>query len=75
MNDARLNIAKWLGLSIYDQIKITSTNQAKRLGLYNRKGSIEAGKDADIVVLARNGQPELTICRGAVAYQRNGAFN
>ena len=75
MNDARLNIAKWLGLSIYDQIKITSTNQAKRLGLYNRKGSIEAGKDADIVVLAQDGQPELTICRGAVAYQRNGAFN
>lgn len=75
MNDARLNIEKWLGLSIYDQIQITSKNQAKRLGLYNRKGSIEAGKDADIVVIGRNGQPELTICRGVVAYELSGAFN
>ena len=37
MNQARLNLAKWLELSIHEQIQITSANQAKRLGLTSRK--------------------------------------
>lgn len=75
MNQARLNLAKWLDLSIHEQIQITSVNQAKRLGLSSRKGSIMAGKDADIVVLGQDGEVELTICRGSIAYERSGAFN
>ncbi|CAM3228937.1 N-acetylglucosamine-6-phosphate deacetylase [Filibacter tadaridae] len=74
MNDVRLNLAKWLELSIHDQVQITSMNQANRLGLSNRKGSLESGKDADIVVIGRDGEIELTICRGAVGYERSGAF-
>ncbi|WP_342597994.1 N-acetylglucosamine-6-phosphate deacetylase [Psychrobacillus sp. FSL H8-0483] len=74
MNQARLNLTKWLNLSIHEQIQITSVNQAKRLGLSGRKGSIKAGKDADIVVLGRDGEVELTICRGSIAYERIGAF-
>lgn len=74
MNKARLNLAKWLDLSIHEQIQITSTNQAIRLGISTRKGSIEVGKDADIVVIGQNGEVELTICRGSIAYERSGAF-
>lgn len=74
MNGARMNLANWLDLSIHEQIQITSTNQANRLGLSNRKGSIKIGKDADIVVLSQDGAVELTICRGSVAYERSGAF-
>jgi len=74
MNSARLNLAKWLELSIHEQIQITSTNQANRLGLSNRKGSIKTGKDADIVIIGQDGGIELTICRGSIAYERNGAF-
>ncbi|MFJ7936136.1 N-acetylglucosamine-6-phosphate deacetylase [Sporosarcina sp. NPDC096371] len=75
MNQARLNLAKWLDLSIHEQIQITSVNQAKRLGLIGRKGSIEVGKDADIVVIGQDGEVELTICRGAISYERNGGGN
>ena len=75
MNEARLNLAKWIGLSICEQIQITSMNQAKRLGIYDRKGSIQVGKDADIVVLGRNGEVELTICRGTIAFQRKTYFH
>lgn len=75
MNSARLNLAKWLELSIHEQIQITSSNQADRLGLSSRKGSIKTGKDADIVVLGQDGAVELTICRGAIAFERNGTFS
>ncbi|WP_313892306.1 N-acetylglucosamine-6-phosphate deacetylase [Psychrobacillus sp.] len=75
MNEARLNLARWLNLSIHEQIQITSLNQAKRLGLLDRKGTIKAGKDADIVVLGQDGEVELTICRGSIAYERSGAFS
>ncbi|MGE7624958.1 N-acetylglucosamine-6-phosphate deacetylase [Viridibacillus sp. NPDC096237] len=74
MNKARLNLIKWLGLTIHEQLQVTSSNQAKRLGLYDRKGSIQVGKDADIVVLGENGVVELTICRGSVAFQNNDTF-
>ena len=37
MNQARLNLAKWLELSIHEQIQITSMNQANRLGLSTEK--------------------------------------
>ncbi|MGE7933989.1 N-acetylglucosamine-6-phosphate deacetylase [Viridibacillus arvi] len=74
MNNARKNLIKWLGLTIHEQLQVTSANQAKRLGLYERKGSIQAGKDADIVVLGENDEVELTICRGLVAFQQKDAF-
>jgi len=74
MNNARLNLEKWLELSIHEQVLITSTNQAKRLEILSHKGSISVGKDADIVVIGQNGEVELTICRGAIAYERSGAF-
>lgn len=74
MNNARLNLEKWLDLSIHEQILITSTNQAKRLDILSHKGSISVGKDADIVVIGQEGEVDLTICRGAIAYERSGAF-
>ncbi|MDI2586961.1 N-acetylglucosamine-6-phosphate deacetylase [Psychrobacillus sp. NEAU-3TGS] len=74
MNKARLNLRTWLSLTILEQIQVTSINQAKRLGLFDRKGSIQAGKDADIVILGINGEVELTICRGVIAFQCKDAF-
>ncbi len=38
-------------VSLAEMIKLTSENQAKRLGLYPRKGSLEIGSDADFTIL------------------------
>lgn len=68
MNSARRNIAKWGGLSLLEQTYVTSLNQAKRLGIDSRKGSIGVGKDADVVLLDETDHIEMTICNGTIAY-------
>jgi imidazolonepropionase-like amidohydrolase len=67
---------KYGGLSENDALKTITLNGAKQLGLDQRIGSIEAGKDADLVVF--NGHPlnsysrvEMTLVEGEVYFQRS----
>ncbi|MBB4823392.1 N-acetylglucosamine-6-phosphate deacetylase [Sporosarcina luteola] len=68
MDEARRNMAAWCNLSLVELSWITSLNQAKRLGIESRKGSISAGKDADLVILNSSEHVDVTICRGEIAY-------
>lgn len=68
MKDAFANMHNYCGLYIEDLIKMTSINQAKLLGIYDRKGSIAEGKDGDIVVLDSSFNVVLTVCRGHISY-------
>jgi imidazolonepropionase-like amidohydrolase len=59
-----------------DAIKMVTVNPAKELGIFDRVGSIEVGKDADFAIF--NGHPfnsfsrcELTIIEGVVIFQRD----
>jgi len=45
------------GLSMEDSLRIVSSNPARRIGLFDSKGSLEAGKDADLLIL----EPDLDI--------------
>lgn len=45
------NLMKWNNLSYADIMKIASENTAKFINIYDKKGSIEIHKDADIIVL------------------------
>jgi N-acetylglucosamine-6-phosphate deacetylase len=68
MNNAVKNIMQFTGCSLVDAIQMAAANPAKQLGIFDRKGSISVGKDADIVVLDDSFEIAMTICRGNVAY-------
>jgi N-acetylglucosamine-6-phosphate deacetylase len=70
MKSAFKNIQKFTGCPIEEAIKITSENPAKQLGVFNRKGSITWGKDADLVILDDQLNVFMTICKGEIAYER-----
>ena len=45
------NMLKWLPSSLEEILPLLSENPAREMGLWSRKGSIETGKDADLVLL------------------------
>ncbi|TCS95047.1 N-acetylglucosamine-6-phosphate deacetylase [Hazenella coriacea] len=57
-----------LGCSVQEIVRMTSINPAKQLNLFKLKGSIEIGKDADLVVVDQDWKVKLTICQGVVTY-------
>jgi N-acetylglucosamine-6-phosphate deacetylase len=70
MNDAVKNMMKFTNCSIADIVKMTSVNAAKELKIYDKKGSLSKGKDADITVLTEDYDVFMTFCRGELAYRR-----
>lgn len=70
MKDAFKNIQEFTNCDVKSAIKMTSENPAKQLNLFDRKGSIAAGKDADIVILDEQMDVYLTMCKGKIAYKK-----
>ena len=60
------------GVDLNELVKMTSANAAHELGVYDRKGSITKGKDADLVLLDEEGCVMTTICRGVISYNGKG---
>lgn len=70
MNEAVRNMKDLTLCTIRDCILMSSVNQAKQLGVYDRKGSILKGKDADLVLLDTHDQVQMTWCKGYLAYKK-----
>jgi beta-aspartyl-dipeptidase (metallo-type) len=58
------------GLSMEDSLKIVTANPAKRVGLFDSKGSIEAGKDADLLILRPDLNIESVFAKGRLMVDR-----
>ncbi|MFQ5818090.1 MAG: amidohydrolase family protein, partial [Terriglobia bacterium] len=50
LNQEAAKTMKWGGLSETEALKLVTLNPAKQLGIAHRVGSIEVGKDADLVI-------------------------
>ncbi len=50
LNEAVRNLMENTQLPIWEAVNAASLNPARRIGLADKKGSLEAGKDADIVI-------------------------
>ncbi|PAD37403.1 N-acetylglucosamine-6-phosphate deacetylase [Terribacillus sp. 7520-G] len=70
MKDAVRNMAAFADASVLDIAKMTAENPAKQYKIYDRKGSLTKGKDADIVLLDDQLTLQATYCRGNLAYQK-----
>lgn len=65
------NMMAFTGCELSDIIQMGSVNPAVQLGIYDRKGSIKEGKDADLVVLNEQNDIVMTICRGKIVYKQS----
>lgn len=50
--------------SVHEIIKVTAENPARYIGVSDRKGSLETGKDADILVVNHNFELQAVYCMG-----------
>lgn len=66
MNDALRNMMKFTGCQLADAITMASETPAKELKVFDKKGSVAAGKDADLVVLDNELNVIFTLCRGLI---------
>lgn len=58
------NMLQWLPYSLEEILPTLTENPAKEMGLWDRKGSIEDGKDADLVLLDENNDIVHVFARG-----------
>jgi N-acetylglucosamine-6-phosphate deacetylase len=69
LNQAVANLVNFLDVPLAKALKMASEIPAKSIGVFNRKGSIAPGKDADIVVLNEDLSVAMTIVRGEIVYK------
>jgi len=62
------------GLSLEDSLKIVTANPARRVGLFESKGSLEVGKDADLLILNRELGIDSVLARGRLMVDRGRAL-
>ena len=63
------NMVELAGVSLADAVRMASLNPARALGLGGRKGSMEAGKDADLVIFSGKFEVSKTLVDGRVEYE------
>lgn len=69
MVDGAKHVLALDGVELADVVKMASENPAKQINVYDRKGSIAVGKDADILVVNKELDISYTICNGVIAYK------
>ena len=70
MNNALRNIKNVLELSMEDTINMATKNPAMNLYVYDKKGSIKEGKDADFAVIDENFNVYMTVSEGNVVFEK-----
>ncbi len=63
------NIVKFTRASVREAIQMATLTPARSIGVSSRKGSLEPGKDADVVMLTPDLKVAMTIVGGKVVYR------
>ena len=80
LNTEAAKAMKYGGLSETDALAMVTINPAKQLGIDSRVGSIEAGKDADLVIYDKNplsdyAKVQKVLIDGRVYFDRDNDVN
>ena len=65
------NCVQKCGINIIDVVKMASSNPAKLLGLYPKKGVLQIGSDADIVIFNDQFKVQQVFKKGEIKYNVN----
>ena len=68
MNKAVRNMIELVGVPIQDALAMATINPAKAIGIDKRKGSIDIGKDADIIVIDEKINVYATLVKGKAVH-------
>lgn len=69
LNHGVWNVYKNSNIPLYECVNCASLNPATAIGVADRKGSLEVGKDADIVITDKDFEVKKTIIKGEVKYE------
>ena len=69
MDQALRNVIRWTGVSLQDALAMATLLPARLIGADASKGSLETGKDADVVVMDSDLRVLLTLVGGQVVYR------
>jgi N-acetylglucosamine-6-phosphate deacetylase len=69
MNACVRNMVRLCGCSLAEAVQMATLNPARLIGVADRKGSLEAGKDTDLVVIDEDVNVYMTMVRGRVLYR------
>ena len=69
LNDAVKNVRANTDLPLYEIVAAASLNPANAIGMGDTKGSIEVGKDADLIVTDMDFNVKKTIMQGEIRYE------
>ena len=69
LNNAVKNVLANTDLPIYTVVAAASLNPANAIGMGDVKGSIKAGKDADLIITDANFDIQKTIIKGEIRYE------
>ncbi|MFO6496586.1 MULTISPECIES: N-acetylglucosamine-6-phosphate deacetylase [Bacillus] len=70
MDQAARNMMEFSECTLEDIVHMTAVNPAKQLQIFDRKGSIKNGKDADLIVLNEKSEVVMTLCKGVIAFNK-----
>jgi len=69
LNNAVRNVREHTGLSLPQIVRMASLNPARVIGAADRKGSLEPGKDADVIITDADFQVGRTIIAGETVWE------
>jgi len=68
MDQALRNMIQFTGVTLSDAVGMQTLNPAASIRVADRKGRLQRGYDADLVLLDRELKLQATICQGTVTF-------